>query len=52
MTDLFDSDFKQAQQNCMRLQNQMENIQAAKSNENATSPQAQLYLLKTSYNKV
>ena len=30
----------------------MENIKAAKDNQNATSPQAQLYLMKSTYNKI
>ena len=38
--DLFENDFKLAQQNLQRLQNQMENIKAAKDTENATTPQA------------
>ena len=50
--DMFESDFKQAQQHCTRLANQIENIKAAKENQNATSPAAQKYLMKQSYGKV
>ena len=50
--DNFESDFKQVQQHCTRLANQMENIRAAKDSQNATSPAAQKYLMKQSYNKM
>ena len=50
--DMFESDFKQAQQYCTRLANQMENIKAAKASQNATSPGAQKYLMQQSFDKV
>ena len=47
MTDLFDKDYKQAQDYCNRLKNQMAEIRMNKSGTGVTS---QKYLMKATYN--